>query len=30
MFFDKISLVTGGFDPIHSCQIQYFARAKDL
>ncbi len=30
MFFDKISLVTGGFDPIHSGHIQYFARAKDL
>ena len=30
MFFDKISLVTGGFDPIHSGHIQYFAIAKDL
>jgi len=30
MFFDKISLVTGGFDPIHSGHIRYFERAKDL
>ena len=30
MFFKKLSLVTGGFDPIHSGHIQYFARAKDL
>ena len=30
MFFDKVSLVTGGFDPIHSGYISYFKRAKDL
>ena len=30
MFFDKVSLVTGGFDPIHSGHISYFKRAKDL
>ena len=30
MFFDKVSLVTGGFDPIHSGHIRYFERAKDL
>ena len=30
MFCDKISLVTGGFDPIHSGHLQYFKRAKDL
>ena len=30
MFFEKISLVTGGFDPIHSGHISYFARAKDF
>ena len=30
MFFKKISLVTGGFDPIHSGHIRYFERAKDL
>ena len=30
MFFDKVSLVTGGFDPIHSGHIAYFERAKDL
>lgn len=30
MFFKKISLVTGGFDPIHSGHIQYFQRAKDF
>ena len=29
MFFDKVSLVTGGFDPVHSGHIQYFKRAKD-
>ena len=29
MFFDKVSLVTGGFDPIHSGHISYFKRAKD-
>ena len=29
MFYDKVSLVTGGFDPIHSGHISYFARAKD-
>ena len=30
MIFDKVSLVTGGFDPIHSGHISYFARAKDF
>ena len=30
MIFDKVSLVTGGFDPIHSGHIAYFKRAKDL
>ena len=30
MFFDKVSLGTGGFDPIHSGHISYFKRAKDL
>ena len=30
MFFDKVSLVTGGFDPIHSGHISYFTRAKDF
>ena len=30
MFFDKISLVTGGFDPIHSGHIALFKAAKEL
>ena len=30
MFFKKISLVTGVFDPIHSGHISYFKRAKDF
>ena len=30
MFFINVSLVTGGFDPIHSGHIAYFERAKDL
>ena len=30
MFYEKVSLVTGGFDPIHSGHISYFSRAKDL
>ena len=30
MFFKKVSLVTGGFAPIHSGHIAYFERAKDL
>ena len=30
MFFKELSLVTGGFDPIHSGHISYFKRAKDL
>ena len=30
MFFEKLSLVTGGFDPIHSGHIRYFERAKDF
>ena len=30
MFFKNLSLVTGGFDPIHSGHISYFTRAKDF
>ena len=30
MLFEKVSLVTGGFDPIHSGHISYFKKAKDL
>ena len=30
MFYEKVSLVTGGFDPINSGHISYFARAKDF
>ena len=30
MFFKKLSLVTGGFEPIHSGHISYFTRAKDF
>ena len=30
MFYYKVSFVTGGFDPIHSGHISYFARAKDF
>ena len=30
MFFKKVSLVTGGFDPIHSGHISYFSRAKEF
>ena len=30
MIFVKVSLVTGGFDPIHSGHIRYFERAKDF
>ena len=30
MFYDKVSLVTGGFYPIHCGHISYFARAKDF
>ena len=30
MFYEKVSLVTGGFDPIHSGHISYFKKAKDL
>ena len=30
MFYEKVSLVTGGFDPIHSGHISYFAREKDF
>lgn len=30
MFFDKVSLVTGGFDPIHSGHLHYFDCAKDF
>ena len=28
MFFEKVSLVTGGFDPIHSGHIRYFKEAR--
>ena len=30
MIFDKVSLVTGGFDPIHSGHLRYFERAKEF
>ena len=30
MFFEKVSLVTGGYDPLHSGHISNFKRAKDL
>ena len=30
MFFKKLSLVTGGFDPIHSGHIGHFKAAKEL
>ena len=30
MFYEKVSLVTGGFDPIHSGHISYFSREKDF
>ena len=30
MYFKKLSLVTGGFDPIHSGHISYFTIAKDF
>ena len=30
MFYKNVSLVTGGFDPIHSGHISYFSRAKDF
>ena len=30
MIFKKVSLVTGGFDPIHSGHLRYFERAKDF
>ena len=30
MLFEKVSLVSGGFDPIHSGHISYFKKAKDL
>ena len=30
MIIEKLSLFTGGFDPIHSGHIAYFKRAKDL
>ena len=29
-FFDKVALVTGGFDPIHSGHISYLDRAREL
>ncbi len=28
MFVEKLSLVTGGFDPIHSGHIRYFKEAR--
>ena len=30
MIFEKVSLVTGGVDPIHSGHLRYFERAKDF
>ena len=30
MFFDEVSLVTGGFDPLHSGHLKYFKKAKEL
>ena len=30
MLFEKVSLVTGGYDPLHSGHISNFKRAKDL
>ncbi len=30
MFFEKVSLVTGGYDPLHSGHISNFKRYKDL
>ena len=30
MFCKKLTLVSGGFDPIHSGHISYFKKAKDL
>ena len=30
MFCEKLSLVSGGFDPIHSGHISYFKKAKNL
>ena len=30
MIFEKVSLVTGGFDPIHSGHLRYFETAKDF
>lgn len=30
MFFNSITLVTGGFDPIHSGHIRYFENAKKI
>tara|TARA_B100000287_G_C20642224_1_gene783899 strand:- start:433 stop:891 length:459 start_codon:yes stop_codon:yes gene_type:complete len=30
MFFKSVSLVTGGYDPLHSGHISNFKRAKDL
>ena len=30
MFFEKVSLVTGGFDPIHSGHLRYFEIAIDF
>ena len=29
MIFEQVSLVTGGFDPIHSGHLRYFTQAKD-
>ena len=30
MIFEQVSLVTGGFDPIHSGHLRYFTQAKDF
>ena len=30
MFVNKLTLVTGGFDPIHSGHIEYFKAASEL
>ena len=30
MIFEKVSLVTGGFDPIHSGHLRFFDSAKDF
>ena len=30
MFYEKVSLVTGGFDPIHSGHLRYFEKARSF